>query len=52
LGFLIGAKLGELEQVHPWIYGLAGGMFVYIGLADMVCFGVLSFCSFDEKCFV
>lgn len=30
--------LGELEQVHPWIYALAGGMFVYIGLADMVDF--------------
>lgn len=27
---------GELEEVHPWIYALAGGMFVYIGLADMV----------------
>jgi zinc transporter ZupT len=52
LGFIIGAKLGEfeakilekyslifpgeLEEVHPWIYALAGGMFVYIGLADMV----------------
>jgi hypothetical protein len=29
--------LGELEAVHPWVYALAGGMFVYIGLADMVC---------------
>jgi hypothetical protein len=28
--------LGELEEFHPWIYALAGGMFVYIGLADMV----------------
>ncbi|CAF2480293.1 unnamed protein product [Rotaria sp. Silwood2] len=36
LGFIIGAKLGELEQFHPWIYALAGGMFVYIGLADMI----------------
>ncbi|CAF1011390.1 unnamed protein product [Adineta ricciae] len=36
LGFLIGAKLGELEQFHPWVYALAGGMFVYIGLADMI----------------
>jgi hypothetical protein len=25
-----------LEEFHPWIYALAGGMFVYIGLADMV----------------
>ncbi|CAF0813565.1 unnamed protein product [Rotaria sordida] len=36
LGFIIGAKLGELEHFHPWIYALAGGMFVYIGLADMI----------------
>lgn len=28
--------LGELEEFHPWIYALTGGMFVYIGLADMV----------------
>ncbi len=28
--------LGELENFHPWICALAGGMFVYIGLADMV----------------
>jgi len=35
-GFILGAKLGELEQVHSWIYALAGGMFVYIGLTDMV----------------
>ncbi|CAF4228259.1 unnamed protein product, partial [Adineta steineri] len=36
LGFFIGAKLGELEEFHGWIYALAGGMFVYIGLADMI----------------
>ncbi|CAF3235147.1 unnamed protein product [Rotaria sp. Silwood2] len=36
LGFFVGAKLGELEEFHPWIYALAGGMFVYVGLADMV----------------
>jgi len=35
-GFLLGAKLGEMENFHPWICALAGGMFVYIGLADMV----------------
>jgi hypothetical protein len=28
--------LGELENFHPWICALAGGMFVYIGLTDMV----------------
>ncbi|CAF0804384.1 unnamed protein product [Rotaria sordida] len=35
-GFIIGAKLGELENFHPWICALAGGMFVYIGLTDMI----------------
>ncbi|CAF4430516.1 unnamed protein product, partial [Rotaria sp. Silwood2] len=35
-GFILGAKLGEVENFHPWICALAGGMFVYIGLADMV----------------
>ena len=35
-GFLLGAKLGQLENFHPWICALAGGMFVYIGLTDMV----------------
>ena len=29
---------GELENFHPWICALAGGMFVYIGLTDMVSF--------------
>lgn len=28
--------LGEIENFHPWICALAGGMFIYIGLADMV----------------
>ena len=35
-GFLLGAKLGQLENFHPWICALAGGMFVYIGLTDMI----------------
>ena len=34
--------VGELEQFHSWIYALAGGMFVYIGLADMVCYSNFS----------
>jgi zinc transporter ZupT len=42
LGFFIGTVLGELHQFHSWIYALAGGMFVYIGLADMVCYFILN----------
>ncbi|CAF1260515.1 unnamed protein product [Adineta steineri] len=35
-GFFLGAKLGQLENFHPWVCALAGGMFIYIGLADMI----------------
>ncbi|CAF4728693.1 unnamed protein product [Rotaria sp. Silwood1] len=31
-----GCYPGEVENFHPWICALAGGMFVYIGLADMI----------------
>ncbi|CAF3498842.1 unnamed protein product [Rotaria sp. Silwood1] len=32
----MGVIFGEVENFHPWICALAGGMFVYIGLADMI----------------
>ena len=35
--------VGELERFHSWVYAFAGGMFVYIGLADMVCLSVFLF---------
>ena len=36
LGLIIGISLSEVGHATPWILGLAGGMFLYISLADMV----------------
>jgi hypothetical protein len=50
-GFLLGAKLGELENIHPWICALAGGMFVYVGLTDMVYHKIYFYIDFIEFLF-
>ncbi len=36
LGFILGVLLGELADATPYIFALAGGMFLYISLASMV----------------
>ena len=36
LGLVIGLVLGTKTSAVEWIYPLAGGMFVYISLVDMV----------------
>ena len=36
VGLVIGILVGSLEQGSLWIFGIAGGMFLYISLADMV----------------
>jgi len=36
LGLIIGIVLGELEGVNVYIFAVAGGMFLYISLVDMV----------------
>ncbi|XP_064634150.1 metal cation symporter ZIP14-like isoform X5 [Lineus longissimus] len=36
LGLVIGIVLGELTSASKWIFALAGGMFLYISLADMM----------------
>ena len=36
LGLIIGITLSEVAYTTPWILGIAGGMFLYISLADMV----------------
>jgi zinc transporter ZupT len=33
LGVLMG---GHLDFINPWIYAIAGGMFIYISFCDMV----------------
>ena len=36
LGLILGILLGELNQASQVIFSLAGGMFLYIALVDMV----------------
>jgi zinc transporter ZupT len=36
VGLVIGIILGENEETHTWVFAFAGGMFLYIALADMV----------------
>lgn len=36
IGVIIGILLGENTQSHEWIFAVAGGMFLYISLVDMV----------------
>ncbi|TRY75774.1 hypothetical protein TCAL_13876 [Tigriopus californicus] len=36
VGLIIGISLGELHVGNEYIFGLAGGMFLYIALVDMV----------------
>ncbi len=37
-GLIIGVVVGELTEGTPWIFAIAGGMFLYISLVDMVSF--------------
>ncbi|XP_013065775.1 metal cation symporter ZIP14-like [Biomphalaria glabrata] len=36
IGVIIGILLGENTQSHEWIFAVAGGMFLYISLVDMM----------------
>jgi zinc transporter ZupT len=35
-GLVIGIITGENLEINEWIYAVAGGMFIYIALCDMV----------------
>ena len=37
IGLVIGILIGEFTDGSPYIFALAGGMFLYISLVDMVC---------------
>lgn len=37
IGFVIGVVLGEFADAQPFVFAVAGGMFLYISLASMVC---------------
>ncbi len=36
LGLIIGILIGEMTSGAEWIFAIAGGMFLYISLVDMV----------------
>ena len=36
LGLVIGILIGEMTSGAEWIFAIAGGMFLYISLVDMV----------------
>jgi len=36
LGLICGITLSQVSDAKPWILGIAGGMFLYISLADMM----------------
>jgi solute carrier family 39 (zinc transporter), member 14 len=42
-GLAVGITLGENLGANEWIYAIAGGMFLYISLCDMVNFYSASF---------
>jgi len=37
IGLAFGISLSSVAYATPWILAIAGGMFLYIALADMVC---------------
>ncbi|KAK6191111.1 hypothetical protein SNE40_002855 [Patella caerulea] len=36
LGLVVGVLLGENTTAHEWVFAIAGGMFLYISLVDMM----------------
>lgn len=36
LGLVVGTLLGENTTAHDWVFAIAGGMFLYISLVDMM----------------
>lgn len=38
IGLALGIVLGENTNANTWIFAVAGGMFVYLSLVDMVCY--------------
>ena len=41
-GMIVGVCVGNIGSVSLWVFALAGGMFIYIALVDMVSFAVLA----------
>ena len=43
IGLAIGIYVGQEANIRLWMFALAAGMFLYIGLVDMVSLGHLLF---------
>ncbi len=44
VGLAVGITLGENFGANEWIYAVAGGMFLYISLCDMVIIYLVYIC--------
>ena len=40
-GLIAGTILGENTAAHEWVFAIAGGMFLYLSLVDMVRYKTL-----------
>ena len=38
IGVIIGVVAGNVASVSQWLFAFAGGIFLYVGLVDMVSF--------------
>ena len=45
-GLIVGILVGQLTSLEPYIFALAGGMFLYISLVDMVSWRLCKESSF------
>jgi zinc transporter ZupT len=52
IGMIIGIFLGENVEAHTWVFAFAGGMFLYISLADMVTSYIFLFVLIDQYCLI
>ena len=48
VGAVVGVILGALENINSsqWLFAFAGGIFLYIGLVDMVSFNTQHICRY------
>jgi zinc transporter 14 len=47
VGLAVGITLGENFGANEWIYAIAGGMFLYISLCDMVILSLKILCEIN-----
>lgn len=37
IGVVMGVLIGNVAAASQWLFAFAGGIFLYVGLVDMVC---------------